>query len=177
MSKVHRGHFDVLSLNRQRWRKQYYINPLETGAAKAAPVLLHRNETDRPVLFDNQMEAPAGGGAPERSIYLPGVQEVRKAKRSSTGTSRGATPELPGIRVVSVESGLTLPDLSRKNASASLGRPLTDRNCAGTKNAKEGRERRWILARFGTTENRGHSDGMTASMPRAMRCACNGSNV
>lgn len=99
------------------------------------------NETDRSILFDNQMEAPAGSGAPKRSIYLPGVQEVWQAKRSGLGASRGATPELPGIRVVSVESGLTLPDLPRKNAPASLGRPLTDRDCAGTKNAEEGRER------------------------------------
>lgn len=120
------------------------------------------NETDRPVLFDNKMEAPAGSSASKRSIYLPGVQEVRQAERSGAGASRGATPELPGIRVVSVESGLTLPDLSRKNAPSSFGRPLTDRHCAGTKNVEEGRKRRWILARTGTTENRGHSDGMTA---------------
>lgn len=134
----------------------------EMGAAKAAPVLLHQNETDRPFLPDNQMEAPAGSGAPKRSIYLPGVQEVRKAKRSGAGSPRGTTPELPGIRVVSVESDLALPDLSRKNAPASLGRSLTDRDCAGAKNVEEGRERRWILARVGTAKNRGHSDGMTA---------------
>lgn len=161
MNGIRRGHFGVLSLKRQRWRK-HYINPHKTGAAKAAPVLLHRNETDRPILFDNQMETPTGRGAPQRSIYLPRLQEVRQAERSGTGPPRCTTPELPGIRVVSVESGLSMPAMSRKNAPASLGRPLTDRDCAGAENLKKGRERRWILARFGTAENRGHSDGMTA---------------
>ena len=87
------------------------------------------------------MEKIAGAYPAKRSIRLPGVQTVRKTKRSGDGTPLHPAQRFPGNTILRVESDRSVPAMSRKNARANLGRLVADRDCAGTEDDEKGRER------------------------------------
>lgn len=141
MSKGHRGHFEGVYCICQRYVPNTRQTPLNGSGESCSCFRCCTDETDRPVLPDNKMEAPAGSGDAQRWLQMPGVYPVWKTKSSHPGPSRSTEEEFPGITMVSVEPDRSMSVLSRKNALAILGRPVTDRGCAGTENAAKGRKR------------------------------------